>query len=417
MAIVGRLLEAQGFRVGIIAQPDWRSTADFSGSAARTCSSASPPATWTRWSTATPPTGACAATTPTRRTAPAASAPTARVIVYAQRVREAFARRADRDRRHRGQPAPHRALRLLVGQGAPLDPARRAAPTCSSTATPSGRSSRSRIASRPARRDRDISDVRGTALRRHARRATAGPRSTRRSSTRRGPSTRRPDPYAMEPARAAAAAKRGAEPGVHVVRFTRRVPTARSRRTASSACPRFEQVRDDPVLYAHASRILHLETNPGNARALVQRHGDSDVWINPPPMPLTTAEMDALYELPYRARAASRVRRREDPGVRDDPLLGHDPARLLRRLHVLLDHRARGPHHPEPLARTRSCARSRRSATRCPGFTGVISDLGGPTANMYRLACKSREIESACRRPSCVYPGDLREPRTPTTRR
>ncbi len=40
-----------------------------------------------------------------------------------------------------------------------------------------------------------------------------------------------------------------------------------------------------------------------------------------------------------------------------------------------------------------------------PGFTGVISDLGGPTANMYRIACKSREIEAACRRPSCVYPG------------
>jgi len=64
--------------------------------------------------------------------------------------------------------------------------------------------------------------------------------------------------------------------------------------------PSYETVRDDPILYAHASRILHVESNPGNARALVQRHGDADVWLNPPPIPLTSKEMDALYELPYK---------------------------------------------------------------------------------------------------------------------
>ena len=63
--------------------------------------------------------------------------------------------------------------------------------------------------------------------------------------------------------------------------------------------PAFDVVKSDRVLYAHASRVLHQEANPGNARALVQRHGDRDVWLNPPPLPLTTAEMDALYELPY----------------------------------------------------------------------------------------------------------------------
>ena len=63
--------------------------------------------------------------------------------------------------------------------------------------------------------------------------------------------------------------------------------------------PSFEQVTNDPVLYAHASRILHLESNPGNARALVQKHGDLDVWLNPPPVPLTTRDMDYVYELPY----------------------------------------------------------------------------------------------------------------------
>ena len=67
--------------------------------------------------------------------------------------------------------------------------------------------------------------------------------------------------------------------------------------------PSYEQVRSDAVLYAHANRVLHLETNPGNARALVQAHGEGttarDVWINPPPIPLTTAEMDYVFDLPY----------------------------------------------------------------------------------------------------------------------
>lgn len=63
--------------------------------------------------------------------------------------------------------------------------------------------------------------------------------------------------------------------------------------------PAFEAVHDDPVLYAHASRVLHQETNPHNARALVQRHGGIDVWLNPPALPLTTREMDRVYGLPY----------------------------------------------------------------------------------------------------------------------
>ncbi len=74
--------------------------------------------------------------------------------------------------------------------------------------------------------------------------------------------------------------------------------------------PAYEQVKDDPVLYAHANRVLHLETNPGNARALVQRHGEGprarDVWINPPPIPLSTPEMDLVFDLPY-ARSAPRT--------------------------------------------------------------------------------------------------------------
>src|SRR5690606_23412257 len=63
--------------------------------------------------------------------------------------------------------------------------------------------------------------------------------------------------------------------------------------------PSYEQVCADPVLYAHASRVLHLETNPGNARPLVQAHGNREVWVNPPPIPLSTEELDSVFELPY----------------------------------------------------------------------------------------------------------------------
>ena len=89
-------------------------------------------------------------------------------------------------------------------------------------------------------------------------------------------------------------------PNEKVVRFARRVKSV-DRERSVIRMPDYGQVADDPVLYAHASRILHMEANPHNARALVQRHGDVDVWINPPPIPLTTPEMDALYELPVPA--------------------------------------------------------------------------------------------------------------------
>ncbi len=86
MAIIGRLLESQGFRVGIIAQPDWRSAEAFKALGGRGCSSASPPGTWIRWSTATPRTSASAATMRTRRAATAGKRPDRSVIVYSQRA-------------------------------------------------------------------------------------------------------------------------------------------------------------------------------------------------------------------------------------------------------------------------------------------------------------------------------------------
>jgi uncharacterized radical SAM protein YgiQ len=205
----------------------------------------------------------------------------------------------------------------------------------------------------------------------------------------------------MEP-EIAAAAKRNAEPSVHVVRFTRRVPTA-DRAKSYIRLPSFEQVRDDPVLYAHASRILHMESNPGNARALVQRHGVSDVWLNPPPVPLASTEMDRIYELPY-----ARV---PHPSYGKAKIPAYEMIRFSVTIQrgcfggctfcSITEHEGRIIQNRTEESVLREIETIRDTA---PGFTGVISDLGGPTANMYRLACKSREVEAACRRPSCVYP-------------
>ncbi|WP_310613288.1 YgiQ family radical SAM protein [Limnohabitans sp.] len=180
--------------------------------------------------------------------------------------------------------------------------------------------------------------------------------------------------------------------------------------------PAFEQVKSDPVLYAHANRVLHLETNPGNARALVQAHGEGhtarDVWVNPPPIPLTTAEMDLVFDLPYA--------RSPHPTYADDKG-GHDgetkiPAWEMIRFSVNIMRGCFGgctfcsiTEHEGRIIQSRSEDSIIREIEdirdKVPGFTGVISDLGGPTANMYRIGCKSPEIESACRKPSCVYPG------------
>ena len=180
--------------------------------------------------------------------------------------------------------------------------------------------------------------------------------------------------------------------------------------------PSYEQIKSDPVLYAHANRVLHLETNPGNARALVQSHGEGrtarDVWINPPPIPLTTAEMDHVFDLPYA---------RSPHPAYEDARGGHDaetkiPAWEMIRFSVNIMRGCFGgctfcsiTEHEGRIIQSRSEESILREIEdirdKVPGFTGVVSDLGGPTANMYRIGCKTPEIESACRKPSCVFPG------------
>ncbi len=168
--------------------------------------------------------------------------------------------------------------------------------------------------------------------------------------------------------------------------------------------PDYEAVAQDPVLYAHASRVLHLEANPGNARALVQKHGDREVWLNPPPIPLTTKEMDYVYDMPYA--------RKPHPAYGDAKI----PAWEMIRFSVNIMRGCFGgctfcsiTEHEGRIIQSRSEASILKEVEeirdKVDGFTGVISDLGGPTANMYRIACKSETIEKNCRKLSCVYPG------------
>ncbi|MBL6689739.1 MAG: YgiQ family radical SAM protein [Pseudomonadales bacterium] len=167
--------------------------------------------------------------------------------------------------------------------------------------------------------------------------------------------------------------------------------------------PSFEAVRDDKVLYAHASRILHRETNPGNAKALAQEHGDKIVWLNPPPVPLTTEELDWVFEQPYQ--------RVPHPSYGD----AHLPAYEMIRHSVNIMRGCFGgctfcsiTEHEGRIIQSRSEASILNEIgeirDKSPAFTGVISDLGGPTANMWRLNCKDKKIEESCKRPSCVYP-------------
>jgi uncharacterized radical SAM protein YgiQ len=168
--------------------------------------------------------------------------------------------------------------------------------------------------------------------------------------------------------------------------------------------PSFDVVKNNKVLYAHANRVLHLETNPGNARALVQNQGNGQkLWINPPPIPLSTEEMDYVFDQPF-----ARV---PHPAYGDARIPAYEMIRFSVNIMrgcfggctfcSITEHEGRVIQNRSEDSIIKEIESMRDTV---PGFTGVISDLGGPTANMYRIACKSKEIESNCRLPSCVYP-------------
>jgi uncharacterized radical SAM protein YgiQ len=403
MAIIGRVLEAQGFRVGIIAQPDWRSAEPFAalgrpnlffGVTAGNMDSMVNRYTSDRRVRSddayTP--GGIGGKRPDRS-----------VIVYAQRVREAF----------KDVPLVIGGIEASLRRIAHFDywseKIRRSVlldAKADMLVYGNGERQICELAHRLAAGEAlsQITDIRGTAFtRKNLPQDWVEVDSTHLDV----PGALNPpiDPYAMEPAAAqvSQAATAASAPREQVVRFVRRVKST-DRGNSVIRLPAFEQVVLDPVLYAHASRILHLESNPGNARALVQRHGDVDVWLNPPPIPLTTSEMDWVYEREYRRQP--------------HPVYGEAniPAYKMIRFSISIQRGCFGgctfcsiTEHEGRIIQSRSEDSIIREVETVrdtvPGFTGVISDLGGPTANMYRLACKSRAIESACRRPSCVFPG------------
>ncbi|MDX9993811.1 MAG: YgiQ family radical SAM protein [Rhodocyclaceae bacterium] len=379
MALIGRLLEAQGFRVGIIAQPDWTSAEDFRrlgkpnlffGITAGNMDS------MVNRYTADRKIRSDDAYTPG---AAPGMRPDYAVTVYAQRAREAFKgvpvviggieaslRRIAHydywsDTVRRSALADSKADLLLYGNAerALVDLAHRLAKGVPITA---------------------IRDLRGTAFM--------------------APPGWKPDESWNE-IDETLPEKVGA--GETAVRFMPRSPRSQT----VLRLPAFEQVKADPVRYAHASRVFHLESNPGNARALVQRHGEGngarDVWLNPPPIPLDTTGMDYIYGLPY-ARAPH-------PDYGDAKI----PAWEMIRFSINIMRGCFGgctfcsiTEHEGRIIQSRSEAsilhEIEEIRDKTPGFTGVISDLGGPTANMYRMACKDAAIEAACRRLSCVYP-------------
>ena len=181
--------------------------------------------------------------------------------------------------------------------------------------------------------------------------------------------------------------------------------------------PSFSKVTNDPALYAHASRVLHQEANPYNAKPLVQKHGTQEIWVNTPPIPLETEEMDWIFDLPYQ--------RRPHPSYGDAKIPAYDMIKtsvnIMRGCFggctfcSITEHEGRIIQSRSEESILREIGKIRDQV---PGFTGTISDLGGPTANMYKLNCKSPKIQKTCKRLSCVYPNickHLNTDHSPTT--
>jgi uncharacterized radical SAM protein YgiQ len=406
MAVIGRVLEAQGFRVGILSQPAWDSAEPFKtlgkpnlffGVASGNMDSMINRYTADR----------------KRRNDDAYTAgdvgdrrPDRAVIVYSQRVREAY----------RDVPivvgSIEASLRRIAHYDYWSDKVRRSILLDSrADILLFGNAERAIIelshrlaAGEPIHQVRDL---RGTAFVR--KRVPDDWRVIDSSDVEPiGPVESHPDPYAMESPASCDTAKQQENAGTAVaaepIKLIPRQSALKRSGKAVIRIPAYEQVKDDPVLYAHASRVLHKETNPYNASPLVQAHGDREVWLNPPPIPLTTPEMDWVFELPYQ--------RGPHPVYGDAKI----PAWEMIRFSVNIMRGCFGgctfcsiTEHEGRIIQNRSKESILREVEeirdRTPGFTGVISDLGGPTANMWRLACKSKEIEAACRKLSCVYPG------------
>ena len=412
MALVGRLLEAQGFRVGIIAQPDWQDAKAFKalgkpnlyfGITAGNMDSMVNRYTADKKIRSDDAYTADAA--PNKR-------PDRAVLVYSQRCREAYSQ------------VPlvigsiEASLRRIAHYDYWSDKVRRSILVDSKAdILLYGNAERAlvELSHRIAKGEKvvDIQDIRGTAF---LRKAIPDGWDEIESTKLDRPGTidKAVDPYEMKMGKNASLesgascatedsnSKITLPEGTKAIAIVRKPKADRTKQVVR--LPDYEAVSQDPVLYAHASRVLHLEANPGNARALVQKHGDREVWLNPPPIPLTTKEMDYVYDMPYA--------RKPHPIYKNAKI----PAWEMIRFSVNIMRGCFGgctfcsiTEHEGRIIQSRSEESILKEVEdirdKVDGFTGIISDLGGPTANMYRIACKSEKIEQSCRKLSCVYPG------------
>jgi len=167
--------------------------------------------------------------------------------------------------------------------------------------------------------------------------------------------------------------------------------------------PSFEEVKADKRQFAVATRLVHRETNPQNARRLIQAHGDRTVVVNPADLPFTEAELDVLHELPYQRRPHPRY---EQEGDIPAWLTIADSVQIMRGCFGGCSFCSITLHQGRTI-QSRSEAsilREVEAIAGMPGFKGHVSDLGGPTANMYRMGCSKPEVQAKCRRLSCVDP-------------
>ena len=408
MALVGRVLEAQGYRVGIISQPDWLSAEGFRALGKPNLyfgiTSGNMDSMVNRYTADRKIRSDDAYTAGGE----ANKRPDRAVTVYAQRAREAY-------------PdtvivigSIEASLRRIAHYDYWSDTVKRSVlPDSKADILLFGNAERALVdlTHRLAAGEsvKNIRDLRGTAF--------MVPRGWKPAddwsevnSTRidvPGKIEPHPDPYEMKMKEPEACGAGEAKPEVQPIRIMsreeRQAQMKELREKSVVRLPSYEQVKADPVMYAHTSRVFHLESNPGNARALVQAHGERDVWLTPPPIPLEMDEMDGVYDLPY-ARAPH-------------PAYGKAkiPAWDMIRFSVNIMRGCFGgctfcsiTEHEGRIIQSRSEPSILREIElirdKTKGFTGTISDLGGPTANMYRLACKDKKIEESCRRLSCVYP-------------
>ncbi|WP_019275691.1 YgiQ family radical SAM protein [Vibrio coralliilyticus] len=398
MAIIGRLLEAQGFRVGIIAQPEWHNKDAFTqlgrpnlffGITAGNMDS------MINRYTADRKLRHDDAYTPNNE---GGKRPDRATLVYSQRCREAY----------KGVPLVlggiEASLRRLAHYDYWSDKVRRSILfDAKADILLFGNAERAlvEVAHRLADGEEigTMTNIRGTVVS-----LPAEPEGYKIIDSSRIEKPRKeafipPNPYAVEEQCDTKA--KAEEPEAKPIAIR---PSRHDAATTAVRIPHFEKLNNDRILYAHASRIMHLETNPYSGRALIQRHGDRELWVNQAPIPLSTEEMDYVFGLPYARVPHPKYGKAKIPAY--DMI--KTSVNIMRGCFggcsfcSITEHEGRIIQNRSQESIINELEEIR---DKVPGFTGTISDLGGPTANMYRLGCSDPKAEANCRRPSCVFPG------------